>query len=106
MFFLFRFLANRKAWGGGYCFAIKTQPHYSPFKVEADDELMSGLVPKADEDSYTLQCFPLFTTLLAVGNPTVNYLSLDIEGAEFLVRRPLGCVCHRSTLNLAQIQLN
>ena len=28
---------------------------------------------------------PLYTILLAMGNPTVHYFSLDIEGAEFLV---------------------
>ena len=53
---------------------------------------MSGLVPehfKNDEvrgTSYDLQCFPLYSLLLAVGNPTINYFSLDIEGAEFQVK--------------------
>ena len=28
---------------------------------------------------------PLYTILLAMGNPTVHYFSLDIEGAEFPV---------------------
>ena len=55
---------------------------------------MSGLVPEHDERyqeerdtglSYNLQCFPTYSLLLALGNPTVNYFSLDIEGAEFLV---------------------
>ena len=52
---------------------------------------MFGLIPKhVEEDrlagkSYDLQCFPLYSILLAVGNPTVNYFSLDIEGAEYLV---------------------
>jgi hypothetical protein len=52
---------------------------------------MSGLVPKHDEEelskglSYNLQCFPTYSLLMALGNPTVNYFSLDIEGAEFLV---------------------
>ena len=31
------------------------------------------------------QCFPLTSILLAVGNTTVNLLSLDIEGAEIQV---------------------
>ena len=29
----------------------------------------------------TLQCVPLYTLLLALGNPTVNWFILDIEGA-------------------------
>ena len=47
---------------------------------------MSGLVPEPDESSYELQCFPLYSLILALGNPTINYFSLDIEGSEFLVR--------------------
>ena len=52
---------------------------------------MSGLLPqnkKIDNDkndTYDLQCFPLYSLLLAMDNPTVHYLSLDIEGAEFQV---------------------
>jgi hypothetical protein len=30
-----------------------------------------------------MQCLPLFTLLLAIGNPTVDLLSLDIEGPEY-----------------------
>ena len=47
---------------------------------------MSGLVPEHVKDSYDLQCFPLYSLLLAVGNPTIQYFSLDIEGAEFQVK--------------------
>ena len=37
-----------------------------------------------DKSSYMeVQCFPLYSMLLAVVNPTINLLSLDIEGAEF-----------------------
>ena len=53
---------------------------------------MSGLVPHHDKEelaiglSYNLQCFPTYSLLKALGNlGTVNYFSLDIEGAEFLV---------------------
>ena len=34
---------------------------------------------------FQLQCFPIYSMLMAVGNPTVDYLSLDIEGAELAV---------------------
>jgi len=30
-------------------------------------------------------CLPLTSLLMALGNPTVHYLSLDIEGAELQV---------------------
>ena len=32
-----------------------------------------------------VQCFPLYSVLMALGNPRVDYFSLDIEGAEFPV---------------------
>ena len=56
---------------------------------------MFGLVPEHREEdrkagkSYDLQCFPLYSILLALDNPTVHYLSLDIEGAEYQVLQHL-----------------
>ena len=51
---------------------------------------MAGISPEAREDTYDMQCFPLYSLLLAAaGNVTVNYLSLDIEGAELLVLETL-----------------
>ena len=38
---------------------------------------------------FQLQCFPLYSLLLAMGSPTVNLLVLDVEGAETLVLRTL-----------------
>ena len=35
--------------------------------------------------NFQLQCLPLGSLILALGNPTVNYLSLDLEGAEMQV---------------------
>jgi hypothetical protein len=32
-----------------------------------------------------MQCFPLYSLLLSMGNPKVNLLVLDVEGAETLV---------------------
>ena len=36
-----------------------------------------------------LQCMPLYTILLAMGNPTVHFFSLDVEGAEFPVLKTI-----------------
>jgi hypothetical protein len=46
---------------------------------------MAGITLEEREGSVQLQCLPLYSILLALGNPTVNYFSLDIEGAEFPV---------------------
>lgn len=32
-----------------------------------------------------LQCFPLYSILLALGNPVVDYFSLDVEGTEIAI---------------------
>ena len=42
-----------------------------------------------------VQCFPLYSVLRAIGNPRVDYFSLDIEGPEFQVslQKFLNCYC-------------
>ena len=49
----------------------------------------AGLVPEPTENSARLQCLPLYSALLAMGNPTVHYFSLDIEGAELPVLKTI-----------------
>ena len=49
------------------------------------DKSMAGLVPQPTDSSFRMQCLPLYSLLLALGNPTVHYFSLDIEGAELPV---------------------
>jgi hypothetical protein len=55
------------------------------FSQKSVDGGMAGLVTVEGDQNYDIQCLPLNTLLMAVGNRTVNYLSLDVEGAEFLV---------------------
>ena len=33
-------------------------------------------------DKYPVECFPLYSLILALGNPRIDFLSIDIEGAE------------------------
>ena len=84
----FRLKLKRKVWSVPYCLAIKDKPHFANF-TKAFEESMSGIVTKTDTsyhgDSFKTQCFPLYTLLKSLNNPTVNMLSLDIEGAEFEV---------------------
>ena len=37
----------------------------------------------------TAQCFPLQSVLVALGNPIVDYFSLDVEGSEFPILKSL-----------------
>ena len=79
-------------------YLVNYNPHdlvFSPYRpamadfdwAEATDIIpsMAGLVPEPGERSIRLQCLPLASLVLAMGNPTVHYFSLDIEGAEFQV---------------------
>jgi len=36
-----------------------------------------------------VQCFPIYSVLAALGNPTVDYFSLDVEGAEFPILKTI-----------------
>ena len=88
---------------------LNYRPHLAKFASEASPGAMAGLVPQdspvngtievrtcdgidgktngiwPSSYSFQLQCLPLASLLLAMGNPTVNYLSLDLEGAELEV---------------------
>ena len=46
---------------------------------------MAGIVPASGENTVKMQCLPLYSLIMAVGNPTVNWFILDIEGAELQV---------------------
>ncbi len=63
-------------------------------QVTFDSTLGSGssIVEKAEkgeaknaENIYTVQCFPFYSILLAIGRTDVDYFGLDVEGAEYKV---------------------
>ena len=35
-----------------------------------------------DRKFYRVQCWPIYSLLLALGNPKVDFFSLDVEGSE------------------------
>jgi len=80
---------KRNAWCAPVCLGLHKKPHFAHFTNKAIEGGMAGLVTEEREDTSELQCFPLASILLAVGNQTVNYLSLDIEGAEIQVLETL-----------------
>ena len=86
---------NRKSTVVPFCLGIEDKPHYVDFDLKSAFEIdserhkaasaMRGIVPEPTDTSSTLQCLPLYTLLLAAGNPTVHWLILDIEGVEYQV---------------------
>ena len=49
----------------------------------------SVVQPGSNSHSVVVQCLPLYSLLLALGNPTVDFLSLDTEGGELEVLETL-----------------
>lgn len=54
--------------------------------VGKPEEVISGLDVKTVVD---VQCFPLFSFLIALNITTLDYFSLDVEGAEFAVLKTI-----------------
>jgi len=82
-------VTGRKAWVAPVCLSLEPRATFAPFTE--DDQLdggMAGLVPADATEGKRirqLQCFPLYSLLLAVRAPPVTLLVLDIEGAEYQV---------------------
>ena len=83
---------RRRAWTATTCFSTEKTPQTVPFSwIDLGEFGMAhGITPDQREHSFDIQCFPLYSLLLAsAGQVTVNYLSLDIEGAEFEVLKTI-----------------
>lgn len=95
---------NRKAWLINSCFSTKDTPEVIKFDaagvfggIEYEGK-QPGELPFMSNDEYfkdikrrtiQMQCFPVYSILQALGNPTVHYFSLDIEGAETMVLKTI-----------------
>ena len=85
---------KRKSFVARTCLGTQERPHFAFFDMAgAVEGSMGGLVSEETEHSLMLQCIPLYTLLLAIGNPTVNWFILDIEGAEYQVEDDVKIKC-------------
>ena len=83
------FLKQRKAWASPTCLSTKTRPEIVPFASRTVENGSAGIARERGEGTFDIQCLPLYSLIRAVGNVTINYLSLDIEGAELPVLQTL-----------------
>ena len=51
-------------------------------KIASDNDAISLITSPPVSNVYKLQCFPLYSILLAVGQTTIDLFSLDVEGFE------------------------
>lgn len=75
---------HRNVYSLNVCLSPSSHPQSLKFTV-VEDNLRSKLGEVAVGNVTVTQCLPLYTVLLAIGNPTVHYLSLDVEGVEHSV---------------------
>ena len=84
---------NRSAWAVRTCLSTKKRPETIRFSLGgSSDETQAGILADGATgvgETVEMQCIPIYSLLLALGNPTVDFLSLDIEGAEFQVLRTI-----------------
>ena len=59
--------------------------HQSRLKSRNADQTFKTALPYYKPYTSPMQCIPLTSIIKALGNPTIDYLSLDIEGAELQV---------------------
>lgn len=88
------FNTNRKATYVNTCLGLQSTPHTANFefvpKIKGTEwNSMAGLSENRVGDGVDVQCLPLYSLIQAAGNPTVNLLILDIEGAELAVLKTL-----------------
>ena len=83
---------NRRAWAVQTCLSTKKSPEIVNFSLSSTSSKTSSGITEGNFsklDTVQMQCLPLYSILLALGNPTVDFLSLDIEGAEFQVLKTI-----------------
>jgi len=75
------------------CLGIEQRPHYTWFNFNNAVELSAGVsmggIGKDSPGSMQLQCIPLYTIIKAAGNPKINVLVLDLEGADLMVLKTI-----------------
>jgi len=90
-------LRNRNVYYINTCLGLTERPSYANFEFEpkfisAKGQLaqtMAGLSERNQGTGMKMQCFPVYSLIKAMGNPTVNLLILDIEGAELSVLKTI-----------------
>jgi hypothetical protein len=75
-------MKHRKATLIKTCLSTEAWPTFMAFDMSSN-----SLQPENPQG--WIQCLPLYSILLALGNPTVHCFSLDIEGAEFPVLKTI-----------------
>jgi len=89
---------ERNAWTLPSCFSTKKRPEIVKFDAAG---AIGGIINENNEhrpgdglgknfrQELTMQCVPFYSVIKALGNPTIDFMSLDIEGTELQVLKTI-----------------
>ncbi|CAG7829839.1 unnamed protein product, partial [Allacma fusca] len=85
---------NRKAWIGGFGLSDTTYAKNTSYYIQKrfSSRLGSGLIPSKNyhaTQNVSIQCFPLYSVLLALNRTVIDFFSLDVEGSEMDILRTI-----------------
>ncbi|XP_054275984.1 protein Star-like [Macrosteles quadrilineatus] len=81
---------NRRAWLSPTCLSKTTHPQVVSFKQDFNVGRISDKNIGEERPGYVdVQCFPLYSYLLAMNITHVDYFSLDVEGDELNVLKTI-----------------
>ncbi|XP_046460619.1 uncharacterized protein LOC124207282 [Daphnia pulex] len=91
---------NRKSWTLPVCLSLEPFPTKVSFQPKSGDPghshiegeaetLQKAGIPGVDPDVVSVQCFPFYSILLAVGRTLVDFFSLDVEGHELKILKTI-----------------
>jgi len=97
---------NRKAFAINACISTSSHPDVVDFKVHG---MGSTVIKDLDRvkninENEKVECYPLYSMLLAIGQTKVDFFSLDIEGAEEFVLRSIPW--DKIDIDLVNIEVN
>ncbi len=76
---------NASGWSGGF---IVSEENIPP-KQNLQNMNLRIEEQENNEVIYAVQCFPLYSILLAIGQTTVDFFGLDVEGAEYKILKTI-----------------
>lgn len=81
---------NRKAWTVNGCLSTKPYPNVVMFMQSYNVGKITDLETGQNKVNHVaVQCLPLYSILLALNTTTIDYFSLDVEGAEMKVLKTI-----------------
>ena len=67
----------------------KTSSSQTPVEMAIEKAKAAALAAGAGSQMVSVQCFPLYSILLAVGRTQVDFFSLDVEGHELRILKTI-----------------